>query len=78
MNIERKKEAEPKYSDRVVEINITKQSNYNENRTENDNVEQNIKNENCMKCDRYVETGVQCDIAKDGFISNMKEQEKRK
>ena len=54
---------EPKYCDRSVEINRTKQSYYNENKTENHNVEkgqQDIKNENCMKCDKYVETGVQC------------------
>ena len=59
----KEKAEEPKYSDRSVEINRTKQSYYNENKTENHNVEkgqQDIKNENCMKCDKYVETGVQC------------------
>ena len=59
-----KEEAEePKYSDRCVEINRTKQSNFNVKKTENYNIEkeqQDIKSENCMKCDKYVETGVQC------------------
>ena len=58
----KKKAEEPKYKDRSVEINRTKKSNYNENKTENHNVEkeqQNIKNENCMKCDKYIETVVQ-------------------
>ena len=39
-DVQRKeKEEEQKYSDRRVEINRTKQSNYNENKTENHNVE---------------------------------------
>ena len=42
---------EPKYSDRSVEINGTKQSNYNENKIEDCNVE---------KEQQDVETGVQC------------------
>ena len=52
-----------KYSDRSVEIIRTKQSYYNKSKKEYHNVEkeqQDIKNENCMKCDKYVETGVQC------------------
>ena len=59
----KEKAEEPKYSDKSVEINRTKQSNYNESKTENQNVEkdqQDIKSENCIKCDKYVETGVQC------------------
>ena len=59
----KEKEEEPKYSDRNVEINRTKQSNYNENKTEKyhvDKEQQNIKNENCMKFDKYFETGTQC------------------
>ena len=59
----KEKAEEPKNSDRSVEINRTKQPYYNENKTKNHNVEkeqQYIKNENCMKCDKYVETGVQC------------------
>ena len=59
----KEKAEEPKYSDRSVEINRTKQSYYNENKTENHNVEkeqQDIKNENCIKCDKYVKAGVQC------------------
>ena len=58
----KQKAEEPKYSDRSVEINRTKQSYYNENKTENHNVEkeqQDIKNEKCMTCDKYIETGVQ-------------------
>ena len=59
----KKKPEEPKHSDRRVEINRLKQSNYNENKTENHNVEkdqQDIKSEKCIRCDRYVETAVQC------------------
>ena len=59
----KEKAEEPKYSDRSAEINRTKQSNYNENKTENYHVEkeqQDIKSENCIKCEKYVETGVQC------------------
>ena len=52
------KAEEPKYSDRNVEINGTKQSYYNENKIENHNVD--IENKNCMKCEKHVETGVQC------------------
>ena len=58
----KEKAEEPKYSDRSVEINRTKQSYYNENKTENHNVEkeqQDTKNENCIKCDKYLKTGVQ-------------------
>ena len=35
----KKKAEEPKYSDRSIEINRTKQSKYNENKTENHNAE---------------------------------------
>ena len=59
----KEKAEEPIYSDRSVEINRTKQSYYNENKTENHNVEkeqQDIKNENCIKCDKFLKTGVQC------------------
>ena len=35
----KKKEEEPKNSDRSIEIKRTQQSNYNENKTENYNVE---------------------------------------
>ena len=39
-DVQRKeKEEEQKYSDRCVEINRTKQSNYNENKIENHNAE---------------------------------------
>ena len=31
-----------------------------------------------MKCDKYAETGVQCDIVKDSSIANVKKQQKRK
>ena len=54
----KEKTEEPKHSDRSVEINKTKQSYYNENKTKNHNVD--IKNESCMKCDKYFGTGVQC------------------
>ena len=46
-----------------VEVRRTKQSNYNESKTENYYVkkeQQGIKSENCMKYDKYFETGVQC------------------
>ena len=59
----KEKAEEPKYGDRSVKINRTKQSYYNENKTENHNVEkeqQDIKNENCIKCDKFLKTGVQC------------------
>ena len=59
----KEKAEEPKSSDRSVEVKRTKQSNYNENKTENYYVEkeqQDIKRENCMKCDKYVETELQC------------------
>ena len=58
------KEEEPKHSDRSVEINRTTQLNYNENKTKNYHVQkkqQDIKSENCMKCDKYVATRVQCE-----------------
>ena len=58
-----KEDEEPKYSDRSVEINRTKQSKCNENETENycvNKEQRDIKSENCLKCDNYIETGVQC------------------
>ena len=60
----KEKAEEPKYSDRSVEINRTKQSNYKENKIEKYHVEkeqQVIKSENCMTCDKYFGTGVQCE-----------------
>ena len=51
----KEKEEWPKYSDRSVEINRTKQSNYNGDKTENQNVQKgqkDIKSENCMRCDK--------------------------
>ena len=59
----KEKEEEPKYSDSTAEIGRTKHSNYNENETENHNVEKeqkDIKSGNCIKCDKCVETRVQC------------------
>ena len=61
---QRKEQAEkPKYSDRSVEINRTKQSNYNGNKTEDYHAkkeQQDPKSENWLKYDKCVETGVQC------------------
>ena len=54
MDIEKEKQ-EPKYNDWNVEINRTKQSNYNENERGIYHVEkeqQDMKSENCMKCDK--------------------------
>ena len=56
MDKERKKK---KNSDSSAEIDRTKHSNYNENKTENHNVEKeqkDIKSGNCIKCDKCVET----------------------
>ena len=52
---------------RLIELNS--QTN-DENKTENHNVEneqQDIKSENCMKCDKYVQTGVQCGYRQRSF-----------
>ena len=70
MDNERKKKEEPKYSDRSVEINKTKQSSYNDNKTKNHNVEKeqkDIKRKNCIMCVKYVETGVQCGYCRRWF-----------
>lgn len=77
----KEREEEPRYSDRSVKFNITNHSNYNENKTENHDVkkvQKDIKSENFMKWDKYVETGLQCGYCKRWFHFKYEETTKEK
>ena len=66
MDKERKKQ---KKQNIVIEVQ-TKQSDYNENKTEHYSAQkeqQDIKNEKCIKSDKYIETGVQCGFCQRWF-----------
>ena len=77
----KEKAEEPKYSDRSAQVKRTQQSNCNENKTEKycgENEQQDIKNENSTKRDKYLETEVQCRYCQKWFNFKCEETTKEK
>lgn len=80
--VQRQEKAEQvKYNDKSVEVKRAKRSNCKENERGNcygNNKQQDIKCEKHMKCDKCVETGVQCGYCERFFHFNCERKTKEK